>query len=80
MLKEKIGLKFQTNIDLKAQKDKLSNKLNELVKKTMLLTQKLNNKNYVKKAPKDIVANDKILLKDLKIEQIKLKSIVSSIN
>ena len=46
----------------------------------MLLTQKLNNKNYVKKAPKDIVANDKILLKDLKIEQIKLKSIVSSIN
>ena len=80
ILKEKIGLKFETNIDLNSQKTKLINKLNELVKKTMLLTQKLNNKNYVKKAPKDIVANDKILLKDLKIEQIKLKSIVSSIN
>jgi len=80
ILKEKIGLKFQTNIDLKAQKDKLSNKLNDLEKKINTLNQKLNNKNYVKKAPKDIVANDKILFKDLKIEQTKLKSIVSSIN
>jgi valyl-tRNA synthetase len=80
ILKEKIGLKFQTNIDLSAQKDKLSNKLNNLEKKIISLNQKLNNKNYVKKAPKDIVANDKILFKDLKIEQTKLKSIVSSIN
>jgi len=80
VLKEKIGLKFQTNIDLNAQKDKLSNKLNDLEKKIIILTQKLNNKNYVKKAPKDIVANDKILFQDLKIEQTKLKSIVSSIN
>jgi valyl-tRNA synthetase len=80
ILKEKIGLKFQTNIDLKAQKDKLSNKLNDLEKKINTLNQKLNNKVYIKKAPKDIVANDKILFKDLKIEQTKLKSIVSSIN
>jgi len=80
VLKEKIGLKFQTNIDLKAQKDKLSNKLNELEKKIVSLNQKLNNKNYAKKAPKNIVASDKILFKDLKIEQTKLKSIVSSIN
>ena len=80
ILKEKIGLQFQTNIDLSAQKDKLSNKLNDLEKKIISLNQKLNNKNYVKKAPKDIVANDKILFKDLKIEQTKLKSIVSSIN
>lgn len=80
ILKEKIGLKFQTNIDLSAQKDKLSNTLNNLEKKIASLNQKLNNKNYVKKAPKDIVTNDKILFKDLKIEQTKLKSIVSSIN
>jgi len=80
ILKERIGLKFQTNIDLNTQKVKLSNKLNELEKKIFALTQKLNNKNYVKKAPKDIVTNDQILLKDLKIEQTKLKSIVSSIN
>jgi len=80
VLKEKIGLKFQTNIDLKAQKDKLSNKLKNLEKKIISLNQKLDNKNYVNKAPKNIVANDKILFKDLKIEQTKLKSIVSSIN
>ena len=78
--KEKIGLKFETNIDLKSQKEKLANKLNELEKKIVSLNEKLNNKNYVKKAPKDIVANAKALLKDLKIEQTKLKSIVSSIN
>ena len=80
ILKEKIGLKFQSNIDLSAQKGKLSNKLNDLEKKLVSLNQKLNNKNYIKKAPKDIVANDKILFKDLKIEQTKLKSIVSSID
>ena len=39
-----------------------------------------NNKDYIKKAPKDIVLNDKLLLNDLRIEQTKLKSIVSSIN
>jgi valyl-tRNA synthetase len=78
--KEKIGLKFETNINLNSQKDKLENKLNQLQNKIVSLNQKLNNKNYVKKAPKNIVANDKILLKDLKIEQSKLKSIVSSIN
>ena len=78
--KEKIGLKFETSIDISSQKDKLVKKLNELEIKIISLNQKLNNKNYVKKAPKDIVANDKILFKDLKIEQTKLKSIVSSIN
>jgi len=80
ILKEKIGLKFQTSIDISAQKDKLSDKLNKLEKKIISLNQKLNNKNFIKKAPKDVVVNDKILFKDLKIEQTKLKSIVSSIN
>ena len=80
VMKEKIGLKFETNIDFNSQKDKLLNKLNELDKKIIILNQKLNNKNYVNKAPKPIVTNDKVLLKDLNIEQVKLKSIVSSIN
>jgi valyl-tRNA synthetase len=80
ILKEKIGLKFETSINLNAQKHKLIDKLNDLEKKIVSLNQRLNNKNYVKKAPKDIVTNDKILLKDLKIEQSKLKSIVLSIN
>ena len=79
ILKEKIGLEFITNINLSLQKDRLVNKLNLLEKKIITLDEKLNNKHYVKKAPKDIVANDKHLLKDLKIEQTKLKSIVSSI-
>tara|TARA_B110000259_G_C13731254_1_gene288603 strand:+ start:416 stop:571 length:156 start_codon:yes stop_codon:yes gene_type:complete len=51
-----------------------------LEKKIFSLNQKLDNINYVKKAPKNIVTNDQVLLKDLKIEEAKLKSIVSSIN
>ena len=50
-----------------------------MTKKIDVLINKLNNKNYIKKAPKDIILNDKKLLNDLKIEQTKLKSIVSSI-
>jgi valyl-tRNA synthetase len=80
VLKEKIGLKFETNIDFSSQKNKLVIKLNELEKKIFSLNKKLDNLNYVKNAPKNIVAIDKSLLKDLKIEQTKLKSIVSSIN
>ena len=80
VLKEKIGLRFETNIDLNSQKYKLVDKLKELEKKIFSLNQKLDNINYVKKAPKNIVTNDQVLLKDLKIEEAKLKSIVSSIN
>jgi valyl-tRNA synthetase len=79
VLNEKIGLKFQTKIDLISQKSVLVNKQNEINKKIDVLIKKLNNQNYVKKAPKDIVLNDKKLLNDLRIEQTKLKSIVSSI-
>ena len=79
ILNEKIGLKFQTEIDLISQKKTLINKQNEIDKKINTLKAKLNNQNYTKKAPKDIVLNDKKLLSDLKIEESKLKSIVSSI-
>ena len=79
VLNEKIGLKFQTKIDLISQKSTLINKQNDIDKKINVLINKLNNKNYIKKAPKDIVLNDKKLLIDLRIEQTKLKSIVSSI-
>ena len=44
------------------------------------LKNKLNNKAYVKNAPKDIVNNDKNLIKELTVEDEKLRSIVSSIN
>ena len=79
VLNEKIGLKFQTKIDLISQKSVLINKQNEINKKIDVLINKLNNQNYIKKAPKGIVLNDKKLLNDLRIEQTKLKSIVSSI-
>jgi len=79
VLNEKIGLKFETKIDLTSQKNTLINKQDEICKKINALIIKLNNKNYIKKAPKDIVFNDKKLLINLRIEQTKLKSIVSSI-
>jgi valyl-tRNA synthetase len=79
VLNEKIGLKFQTKIDLISQKSAIINKESEINKKINVLISKLNNQNYIKKAPKDIVLNDKKLLNDLRIEQTKLKSIVSSI-
>ncbi|MDC0943395.1 hypothetical protein OAR49_02010 [Pelagibacteraceae bacterium] len=41
---------------------------------------RLNNKGYLKNAPKEIVQNDKKLFKELTIEDNKLRSIVSSIN
>ena len=77
---EKIGLKFETEIDLSSQKSTLIIKQDNIDKKINALTSKLNNQNYIKKAPKDIVLNDKKFLSELRIEQTKLKSIVSSIN
>jgi valyl-tRNA synthetase len=80
VLNEKIGIKFETQIDLISQKSRLISKQNELDMKINALISKLNNQNYIKKAPKDIVLSDKKSLNDLRIEQTKLKSIVSSIN
>ena len=65
--------------DAAVPRDGPLNKQNEIDKKINTLKAKLNNQNYTKKAPKDIVLNDKKLLSDLKIEESKLKSIVSSI-
>ena len=80
VLNEKIGLEFDTNIDVQSQIKRLLVKKKEIENKINLLNKKLSNNEYLKKAPKDIVDTDKDLLKDLKIEQIKLKSILSSIN
>ena len=44
------------------------------------LNNKLKNKAYLMNAPKEIVQNDKLLVKELTIEDEKLRSIVSSIN
>jgi len=77
---EKISLKFNEGIDLVSQKQSILLKLANLEKKINGLTNKLNNKAYLKNAPKEIVQNDKKLLRELTIEDNKLRSIVSSIN
>ena len=77
---EKISLSFNENIDLASQKIRISQKIENLKKEISTLENKLKNKAYVKNAPKEIVQNDKKILKELTIEDSKLRSIVSSIN
>ncbi len=80
VLKEKITLKFNENIDLESQKERILQKLENINKKISDLNNKLRNKAYVKNAPKEIVQKDKKAVKELTIEDSKLRSIVSSIN
>ena len=80
ILKEKLGLKFKEDIDIMSQKNKILEKIEIIKKQINKLNIKLQNKAYLKNAPKEIVRNDKDLLKDLTIEDNKLRSIVSSIN
>ena len=63
-----------------SQKTRISQKIENLNKQINALENKLKNKAYVNNAPKEIVQNDKKLLKELTIEDGKLRSIVSSIN
>ena len=77
---EKISLNFNENIDLASQKNRISQKIENLNTQINALKNKLKNEAYVKNAPKEIVQNDKKLLKELTIEDSKLRSIVSSIN
>ena len=63
-----------------SQKNKILQKIEKLEKQKKVLVNKLENKAYLKNAPKEIVQNDRKLLNDLTIEDNKLRSIVSSIN
>ena len=80
LLNEKLMLRFNEEIDINSQKNRISEKINVLNTKISNLRKKLQNKAYIKNAPKDIVGNDKELLRDLMIEENKLRSIVTSIN
>ncbi len=80
VLKEKLALKFNQDIDIVSQKNKILKKLESIEVQKNKLNNKLQNKAYLKNAPKEIVQNDKDLLKDLIIEDNKLRSIVSSID
>ena len=79
-LNEKVSLKFSEDIDLVSQKQSILQKLANLEKQTNTIKNKLNNKAYLKNAPKNIVENDKKMLEELTVEDEKLRSIVTSIN
>ncbi len=80
VLNEKISLSFNEDIDLRSQKERLLKKIESINTQILSLNKKLKNKAYVTNAPKEIVQNDKNLVKELTIEDAKLRSIVSSIN
>ena len=80
VLKEKLSLGFKEDIDLPSQKERLLSKIEDINKQIDKLTIKLKNKAFIKNAPKEIVQNDKKLVKELTVEDRKLRSIVSSIN
>ena len=80
VLKEKLALKFDEDVDILSQKNTILKKIESIKLQRKKLNDKLQNKAYLKNAPKEIVQNDKDLLKDLIIEDNKLRSIVSSID
>ena len=75
-----MALKFNENIDIVSQKNRILDKIKNIESKIKNLNNKLLNKAYLSNAPKNIVQNDKVLLSELTIEENKLRSIVSSIN
>ena len=80
VLKEKLSLGFSANVDLASQKERILQKIEKIKKQVDDLNNKLKNKAYLKNAPKEIVQNDKKLVKELTVEDGKLRSIVSSIS
>ena len=79
-LNEKVSIKFSEDIDLISQKKSILQKLAKLEKQSNALKNKLNNRAFLKNAPKEIIQNEKKSLNELTIEDEKLRSIVSSIN
>ncbi len=80
VLKEKLTLRFSEDIDISSQKEQILKKIDTIKKQVLGLNYKLKNKDYVNKAPKEIVLKDKKLIRELTIEEEKLRSIVLSIN
>ena len=80
VLKEKLSLGFSTDVDLASQKLNILKKMEKIKKQVDDLNNKLKNRAYIKNAPKEIVQNDKKLVKELTVEDKKLRSIVSSIS
>jgi len=76
---ETVTLYFDQNFDLKEQKVKISNKIQDLDNKIVTIGRKLKNKSFLKNAPKQIIIKEKRVLIDCKIQLKKLNSILNSI-
>jgi valyl-tRNA synthetase len=77
--RETLTLYFDQNLDLSEQKQKISNKLQDLEDKILRINNKIKNKSFLKNAPKHIVEKEKKALTDCKFELKKLNSILNSI-
>ena len=76
---ETITLYFDQNLDFIQQRQKISNRANDLNKKINAIDLKLKNKSFLKNAPKHIVVTEKEALSDYKHQLKKLNSILNSI-
>jgi valyl-tRNA synthetase len=74
-----ISLYFDKDVNLSEQKLKISNKVNSLDGKVSVIMKKLENKSFLKNAPKSIVQKEKNSLIQYNIELKKLNSILNSI-
>ena len=70
---------FKQNFDIKAQKQKIANKVEKLTHEIKKITEKLKNKSFLRNAPKQIVSREKNALINNKNELKKLNSILNSI-
>jgi valyl-tRNA synthetase len=77
--RETLTLYFDQNLDLSEQKQKISNKAQDLEDKILRTNHKLKNKSFLKNEPKQIVEKEMKALIDYKFELKKLNSILNSI-
>ena len=72
-------LYFDQNLNLTEQRQKIYNKAKELDNKIKGINNKLENKSFLRNAPKDIVKGERNALEVYKNELKKLNSIINSI-
>ena len=77
---ETVTLYFDQNLDLKEQKHKLSNKVQDLDKKIISIKSKLKNKSFLKNAPKQLISKDKKALINDNLDVFKRLGRVTNVN
>ena len=70
---------FDKNVDLNLIKDNLIKKQDKFSKELLNISNKLDNKNFVEKAPKHIVEQDKNTYNELKNDIDKIKLTIKSL-